>query len=121
MFQHHQYQHHRRRHRLHHQLQQRKHQPVPPGIFLSPTAPPNQAGYSTGYSPAYGVPLSVGGQQQNAGAPYAQIYDDHSFAASFMQFANPQQTQSPSGTYGSVTPPVQQQGTHANNDNKAMK
>jgi hypothetical protein len=42
-----------------------------------------------------------------------------------MQLTNPQQTQSPTGTYGSVTPPVQQQNqqqqqVHANNDNKTI-
>ncbi|CAF4519772.1 unnamed protein product, partial [Rotaria magnacalcarata] len=35
--------------------------------------------------------------------------------------ANVPQAQSPSGTYGSVTPPVQQQNqTHNNNDKQSM-
>jgi hypothetical protein len=43
------------------------------------------------------------------------------FTNAFLQLTNAQQAQSPSGTYGSVTPPVQQQQTHNNNDNKTMK
>jgi len=94
---------------------------VPPGIFIPPGAGPAQAAYSTGYSTAYGVPLSVGAQQQNAAASYPTLYEtDHPFTNSFMQYANAQQAQSPSGMYGSVTPPVQQQGTHMSNDNKAV-
>jgi hypothetical protein len=91
---------------------------VPPGIF-PPTAPlPTQPAYSA----TYGIPPSVGGQQQTGGATYSAPYDaEHIFTNAFMQLANTQQTQSPSGTYGSVTPPVQQQQTNNNNDNKTMK
>ncbi|CAF2501260.1 unnamed protein product [Rotaria sp. Silwood2] len=97
---------------------------VPPGMFLS-TAPPTQPAYSTAYSTTYGVPPSVGGQQQTGATTYSTPYDaEHLFQNPFMQLTNPQQAQSPSGTYGSVTPPVQQQNqqhqTHNNNDNKTM-
>ncbi|CAF2824442.1 unnamed protein product [Rotaria sp. Silwood2] len=87
---------------------------IPPGMF--PTGPPlNPAAYST----TYGV------QQQTPGANYSTPYDnEHLFTNTFMQLANTQQAQSPSGTYGSVTPPVQpqnqQQQTNNNNDNKTM-
>ncbi|CAF3361715.1 unnamed protein product [Rotaria sp. Silwood1] len=97
---------------------------VPPGMFLS-TAPPTQPAYSTAYSTTYGVPPSVGGQQQTGSTTYSTQYDtEHLFATPYMQLANAQQAQSPSGTYGSVTPPVQPQSqqhqTHNNNDNKTM-
>ena len=86
---------------------------VPPGMF-PPTGPlpslPQQATYSTTYNIQ---------QQQAAATPYA--YDtEHLFTNTFMPLTNPQQTQSPTGTYGSVTPPVQQQ-TNNNNDNKPIK
>ena len=94
---------------------------LPPGIFLS-TAPPTQPVYSTVYSAPYGVLPSVGGQQQTGTPTYSTPYDaEHLFTNAFMQLANAQQAQSPSGAYGSVTPPVQQQNqqqTHSNNDNK---
>ena len=84
---------------------------VPPGMF-PPTAPPP-------YSAGYGV------QQQTGAATYSTPYDtEHLFANAFMPLTNAQQTQSPSATYGSVTPPVQQQNqqqTNNNNDNKTMK
>jgi hypothetical protein len=96
---------------------------VPPGMFLS-TAPPTQPAYSNAYSTTYGVPPSVGGQQQPGATTYSTPYDpEHLFTNAFMQLANAQ-AQSPSGTYGSITPPVQQQNqqqqTHNNNDNKTM-
>jgi hypothetical protein len=98
---------------------------APPGIFLpvsTATAPPNQASYPATYSTPYGVSLSVGSQQQTGVPPYQALYDaEQSFTTSFMQFTNAQQAQSPSGNYGSVTPPVQQQQAHNNNDNKTMK
>jgi hypothetical protein len=100
---------------------------VPPGIFL-PTVPPTQPPYSSAYSTTYGLPPSVGGQQQAGATTYPVPYDaEHLFTNAFMQLSNPQQAQSPSGAYGSVTPPVpqqnqqQQQQTHNNNDNKTMK
>jgi hypothetical protein len=94
---------------------------VPPGIFLS-TPPASQPTYSTAYPATYGVPPSVGGQQQTGAATYSGPYDpEHMFTNAFLQLTNAQQAQSPSGTYGSVTPPVQQQQTHNNNDNKTMK
>lgn len=88
---------------------------IPPGMF------PNMA--QPAYSTNYGVPLSVGRQQQTGAAAYS--YDgEHLFTNPFMQLTNPQQAQSPSGAYGSVTPPVQQtnqqQQAHANNDNKGL-
>jgi hypothetical protein len=96
-------------------------------MFLS-AAPPTQPAYSTAYSTTYGVPPSVGGQQQTGATTYSTPYDpEHIFTNAFMQqLTNAQQAQSPSGTYGSVTPPVQQQNqqqqqTHNNNDNKTMK
>ncbi|CAF1944534.1 unnamed protein product [Rotaria magnacalcarata] len=94
---------------------------VPPGMFLS-TGPPSQASYSAAYSAAYGVPPSVGGQQQTGATTYSTPYEaEHLFANSFLQLANVPQAQSPSGTYGSVTPPVQQQNqTHNNNDKQSM-
>lgn len=96
---------------------------VPPGMFLS-SAPPTQPAYSTAYSAAYGVPPTVGGQQQTGATTYPATYDaEHLFTNAFMQLANAQQAQSPSGTYGSVTPPVpqQNQAAHNNNDSKGMK
>jgi len=98
---------------------------VPPGIFLS-TAPPTQSAYSNAYSTTYGIPPPVSGQQQTGAATYSTPYDpEHIFTNAFMQLASAQQAQSPSGTYGSVTPPVQQQNqqpqTHNNNENKTMK
>ncbi|CAF1530042.1 unnamed protein product [Adineta ricciae] len=95
---------------------------VPPGIFLS-TAPPTQPVYSTAYSAAYGIPPSVGGQQQTGATTYSTPYDNEQlFTNAFIQLTGAQQAQSPSGTYGSVTPPVQHQNqqTHNNNDNKGM-
>ena len=96
---------------------------VPPGIFL-PAAPPAQTAYSTAYSTTYGVPSSVSGQPQTSAATYSNPYDtEHMLTTAFMQLANAQQAQSPSGVYGSVTPPVQQQSqqqTH-NNENKTMR
>jgi len=94
-------------------------------MFVS-TAPPTQPPYSSAYSAAYGVPPSVGGQQQTGTTTYSTPYDaEHLFTNAFMQLANAQQAQSPSGAYGSVTPPVQQQNqqqqTHNNNENKTMK
>ncbi len=92
---------------------------VPPGMF-PPTAavpPLTQAAYST----AYGV------QQQAGGPTYSTSYDaEHLFSNAFMPLTNAQQAQSPSGGYGSVTPPVQQQNQQQqhpnnNNDNKTMK
>ncbi|CAF2231539.1 unnamed protein product [Rotaria magnacalcarata] len=82
---------------------------IPPGMF--PTAPQlNPATYST----AYNV------QQQTAGATYSTPYDtEHLFANTYMPLNNTQQAQSPSGAYGSVTPPVQQQ-TNNKNDNKTL-
>ncbi|CAF0787518.1 unnamed protein product [Adineta steineri] len=97
---------------------------VPPGIFLS-TAPPTQPAYSTAYSTTYGIPPPAGGQQTGA-ATYSTPYDaEHLFTNAFMQLTNAHQAQSPSGAYGSVTPPVQQQNqqqqqAHNNNDNKTM-
>lgn len=84
---------------------------IPPGMF--PSAPPmNPAAYSA----TYGV------QQQTAAANYSTHYDsEHIFAKTFMPLANTQQAQSPSGTYGSVTPPVQQQQANNANDNKTLK
>jgi hypothetical protein len=94
------------------------------------TAPPPQVqpAYSTGYSTTYGVPPSVGGQQQTGTMSYSTGYDaaEHNFASAFMQVAGAQQAQSPSGTYGSVTPPVvqqqqqNQQGQANTNENKTM-
>ncbi|CAF3409447.1 unnamed protein product [Rotaria sp. Silwood1] len=85
---------------------------IPPGMF--PTVPPlNPAAYST----AYAV------QQQTPGTNYPASYDtEHLFPNTFMPLTNTQQAQSPSGTYGSVTPPVQQQQQQQtnNNDNKTM-
>ncbi|CAF3866124.1 unnamed protein product [Rotaria sordida] len=87
---------------------------IPPGMF--PTVPPlNPAAYST----TYGV------QQQTAGTNYSTPYDtEHLFTNTFMPLTNTQQAQSPSGTYGSVTPPVQQQNqqqqTNNVSDNKTM-
>lgn len=89
---------------------------VPPGMFPS-TAPPPLP--QTAYSAPYGV------QQQTGGPAFSAPYDaEHLFTTSFMQLNNPQQTQSPTGGYGSVTPPVQQQNqpqqNNNNNDSKAM-
>ncbi|CAF1018835.1 unnamed protein product [Adineta steineri] len=91
---------------------------VPPGIF-PPTAQPPPLTQAT-YSTAYGV------QQQTGGPTYSTPYDaEHLFSNAFMPLTNAQQAQSPSGGYGSVTPPVpqqnqQQQQTNNNNDNKTM-
>ena len=96
---------------------------IPPGIF-PPTGPPNQPVYSTAYPATYGIPPSVGGQQQTGGGAYSTAYDpEHIFTNSIMQLANAQQAQSASGTYGSATTPVQQQqqANAMSNDNKAMK
>lgn len=95
---------------------------VPPGMFLSTAPPTPPAGYSTAYS-TYGVPPNVGGQQQTGATAYSAPYDtEHLFQNPFMQLNNPPQTQPPTGTYGSVTPPVQQQNQSlSNNDNKAMR
>ena len=87
---------------------------IPPGMFPPSAVPPipQQAAYST----AYGV------QQQTGGATYSTPYDtEHLFSNTFMPLNNAQQTQSPTGTYGSVTPPNQQQQTNNNNENKTMK
>ena len=86
---------------------------IPPGIF-PPTAVPTLA-QQPAYSAAYGV------QQQTGGAAYSTPYDpEHLFASSFIPLPNAQQAQSPTGTYGSVTPPNQQQG-NTNNENKTLK
>ena len=95
---------------------------VPPGIFPS-SLPPTQPPYSTAYSTNYGIPSAIGGQHQTGGASYSTPYDaEHLFTNAFMQLASTQQPQSPSGAYGSVTPPVQQQQQQQanNNDNKTM-
>ena len=88
---------------------------IPPGMFPSAPPPLNPAAYTT----TYGV------QQQTSGTNYPAPYDnEHLFANTFMPITNTQQTQSSSGTYGSVTPPVQQQSqsqTNNNNDNRTMK
>jgi hypothetical protein len=99
---------------------------VPPGIFLSSTQP----AYSPAFSGPYGVPLSVGGQQPT-NAAYPALFDaEHAFTNTFLQYTNPQQAQSSSGTYGSGTLPVQQQQnqqqqqqqqSHNNTDNGAIK
>ena len=86
---------------------------VPPGMFPPTAVPPlpQQPAYST----AYGI------QQQAGGTGYSTGYDPEAlFANPFMPLSNAQQTQSPTGTYGSVTPPNQQQGNSAN-ESKPMK
>ncbi len=87
---------------------------VPPGMFPPTGVPPlpQQPTYST----AYGV------QQHTGGTTYSTPYDaEHLFASSFMPLSNAQQAQSPTGTYGSVTPPNQQQQANNNNENKTIK
>ena len=88
---------------------------IPPGMF-PPTGPPPMPQQSA-YSAAYGV------QQQAGGAAYSTPYEtEHLFANPFVSLNNAQQTQSPTGAYGSVTPPnQQQQQANANNENKALK
>jgi hypothetical protein len=75
------------------------------------------------------VPTSVASQQQTGAASYSANYDvDHLFANQFMPATGTQQAQSPSGAYGSATPPVQtsqtqqqqQQQQTTNNDNKTI-
>jgi hypothetical protein len=86
---------------------------VPPGIFPPTAIPPLPQ------QPAYSTPYGV--QQQTGGAAYSTPYDpEHLFASSFIPLQNAQQAQSPTGTYGSVTPPNQQQG-NTNNENKTLK
>jgi hypothetical protein len=86
---------------------------VPPGMF-PPTAVPSLT-QQQAYSAAYGI------QQQTGGATYSTPYDaEHLFASSFIPLSNAQQAQSPTGAYGSVTPPNQQQGNN-NNENKTLK
>lgn len=92
-------------------------------MFLT-AAPPTPPAYSTAYSTTYGVPSSVSGQPQGSATAYSHPYDaEHMLASAFMQLANAQQAQSPSGVYGSVTPPVQQQSQQQShtNENKAMR
>ena len=87
---------------------------VPPGIFPPNTVPPmaQQAAFST----AYGV------QQQASGTGYSAGYDTEPlFANPFMPLSNAQQAQSPTGTYGSVTPPNQQPQGNSANESKAMQ
>ncbi|CAF0723636.1 unnamed protein product [Adineta ricciae] len=89
---------------------------VPPGMFPSTVPPPLP---QTAYPTPYGV------QQQTGGPAFAAPYDaEHLFTNSFMQLNNSQQTQSPTGGYGSVTPPVQQQNqpqqANSNSDSKSM-
>jgi hypothetical protein len=85
---------------------------VPPGMF-PPTAVPSLT-QQQAYSAAYGI------QQQTGGATYSTPYDaEHLFASSFIPLSNAQQAQSPTGAYGSVTPPNQQQGNN-NNENKTL-
>jgi hypothetical protein len=86
---------------------------VPPGMF-PPTAPPLLP-QQPAYSATYGI------QQQTGGTTYSTPYDtEHLFNNTFMPLTNVQQTQSPTGAYGSVTPPNQQQQTNNNNENKTM-
>lgn len=92
-------------------------------MFVAP-APTTPPAYSTAYSTPYGVPSSVSGQPQGSAGTYSNPYDaEHMLTTAFMQLANAQQAQSPSGVYGSVTPPVQQQNQQQshNNDNKTMR
>lgn len=98
---------------------------IPPGIFQPTGPPPNQPIYSTPFTGNYGIPHTVGQQQQTQATAYSTPYDtERVFTNAFMQLANTQQTQSPAATFGSVTPPIQQQqqqGNNSNNDNKGMK
>ena len=84
---------------------------MPPGILLPTT------------QPTYGISPSINGQQYTGPTTFSTSYDvEHLFRNSFMQLTNAQQAQSPPGTYGSVTSPIQQQTqTHNNNDNKTIK
>jgi hypothetical protein len=83
--------------------------------MFPPTAPPLLP-QQPAYSATYGI------QQQTGGTTYSTPYDtEHLFNNTFMPLTNVQQTQSPTGAYGSVTPPNQQQQTNNNNENKTMK
>lgn len=96
----------------------------PPG-FLPPG--PTTAGFPAPFPSPYGVSLPISNQQQTPATSFTSLYDhEHSFNNNqFIHFNNQQSAQSPTGGYGSVTPPVQapnqQQGLHSGTDGKTLK
>lgn len=79
-------------------------------MFPPPGPPQTQPAYSANYEV----------QQQTSETTYSTPYNKHLFTNAFVPLANAQQSQLPADTYGSVTPPAQQQ-TNNSNENKTMK